>query len=140
MRRRTLLLSITTAGIAGAGVFGWVSIRRGFSDLLASSETGAQRKKIISTRFHSAGSGHPMRSPRPWSFSRRTTAATSLERNCLWMAALHKCRPVNRRGRCCPIPMEKAMTTTAYAAADSHCVRPYGLTQHQIKSRFQVTQ
>jgi len=26
MRRRTLLLSITTAGIAGAGVFGWVSI------------------------------------------------------------------------------------------------------------------
>jgi NAD(P)-dependent dehydrogenase (short-subunit alcohol dehydrogenase family) len=49
MRRRTLLLSITTAGIAGAGAFGWVSIRRGFSDLLASSETGAQRKKMIST-------------------------------------------------------------------------------------------
>jgi NAD(P)-dependent dehydrogenase (short-subunit alcohol dehydrogenase family) len=49
MRRRTLLLSITNAGIAGAGVFGWVSIGRGFSDLLASSETGAQRKKMIST-------------------------------------------------------------------------------------------
>jgi NAD(P)-dependent dehydrogenase (short-subunit alcohol dehydrogenase family) len=49
MRRRTLLLSITATGIAGAGAFGWLSIRRGFSDLLASSETGAQRKKMIST-------------------------------------------------------------------------------------------
>jgi mono/diheme cytochrome c family protein len=31
MRRRTLLLSITAAGIAGAAAFGWVTIRRGFS-------------------------------------------------------------------------------------------------------------
>ena len=31
MRRRALLLSITAAGIAGAGAFGWVTIRRGFS-------------------------------------------------------------------------------------------------------------
>jgi mono/diheme cytochrome c family protein len=31
MKRRTLLLSITLAGIAGAGAFGWVTIRRGFS-------------------------------------------------------------------------------------------------------------
>jgi hypothetical protein len=53
MRRRTLLLSITTAGIAGAGAFGWVSIRRGFSDLLASSETGAQRKKMIDFHYGS---------------------------------------------------------------------------------------
>jgi mono/diheme cytochrome c family protein len=31
MRKRTLLLSITAAGIAGAVAFGWVTIRRGFS-------------------------------------------------------------------------------------------------------------
>ncbi len=33
-----------------------------------------------------------MRSPRPWCFSRQTTAATSRERNYSWMAVLHKCR------------------------------------------------
>ncbi len=31
MRKRTLLLSITAAGMAGAAAFGWVTIRRGFS-------------------------------------------------------------------------------------------------------------
>ncbi|SRR5229473_2802874 len=31
MRKRTFLLSITVAGIAGAAAFGWVTIRRGFS-------------------------------------------------------------------------------------------------------------
>ena len=31
MRKRTLLLSITAAGIAGAAAFGWTTIRRGFS-------------------------------------------------------------------------------------------------------------
>ena len=31
MRKRALLLSIITAGIAGAAVFGWMTIRRGFS-------------------------------------------------------------------------------------------------------------
>jgi mono/diheme cytochrome c family protein len=31
MRKRTLLLSITVTGIAGACAFGWVTIRRGFS-------------------------------------------------------------------------------------------------------------
>jgi mono/diheme cytochrome c family protein len=31
MRKRTLLLSIVVAGIAGAAAFGWVTIRRGFS-------------------------------------------------------------------------------------------------------------
>jgi hypothetical protein len=29
MRKRTVLLSITAAGIAGAAAFGWVTIRRG---------------------------------------------------------------------------------------------------------------
>jgi mono/diheme cytochrome c family protein len=31
MRKRTLLLSITAAGIAGAAAYGWMTIRRGFS-------------------------------------------------------------------------------------------------------------
>jgi mono/diheme cytochrome c family protein len=31
MRKRTVLLSIIVAGIAGAAAFGWVTIRRGFS-------------------------------------------------------------------------------------------------------------
>lgn len=31
MRKRTLLLSITAAGVAGAAAFGWMTIRRGFS-------------------------------------------------------------------------------------------------------------
>jgi cytochrome c553 len=31
MSKRTFVLSITAAGIAGASVFGWVTIRRGFS-------------------------------------------------------------------------------------------------------------
>ena len=31
MRKRTLLLSLTAAGVAGAAAFGWVTIRRGFS-------------------------------------------------------------------------------------------------------------
>src|SRR6266567_4563663 len=34
-----------------------------------------------------------MRSPRPWCFSHPTTAATSRERSCLWMAASHRCKP-----------------------------------------------
>jgi mono/diheme cytochrome c family protein len=31
MKKRTLLLSITAAGIAGTAAFGWVTMRRGFS-------------------------------------------------------------------------------------------------------------
>jgi len=41
--------------------------------------------------FHSAGSANPMRSPRPWYFWRPTIAVTSLERNCLSTAVLHRC-------------------------------------------------
>src|SRR5437870_3189717 len=39
-----------------------------------------------------------MRSPRPWCFSHPATAATSRERNCLWMAVSHKCRPLIAEG------------------------------------------
>src|SRR5262249_13960943 len=34
-----------------------------------------------------------MRSRRPWCFSPPTTRAISRERNCLWTAALHRCKP-----------------------------------------------
>src|SRR5262245_36489745 len=34
-----------------------------------------------------------MRSRRPWCFSPPTTAATSRERNSLWTAASHRCKP-----------------------------------------------
>jgi hypothetical protein len=36
---------------------------------------------------------HPMRSPRPSCSSRPKTAATSPERNCLWMVASLRCKP-----------------------------------------------
>src|SRR5215469_12884707 len=39
-----------------------------------------------------------MKSPRPWSFSHPTTAATSRERNCLWTAASHRCKPRTAQG------------------------------------------
>ena len=66
----------------------------GLSGLLASSEqSGAATPEDDSTVFRLAGSANPTRSPRPWCFSPPTTAATSREQNCLWMAALHKCRP-----------------------------------------------
>src|SRR5262245_53323431 len=37
-----------------------------------------------------------MRSRRPWCFSRQTTAVTSPERNCLWMAASPRCKALGR--------------------------------------------
>ena len=70
----------------------------GLNDLMASIEAAEERMKIISTVFRSAGSAHPMRSRRPWCSSHPTTVATSLERNCLWMAASHKCRPLIAEG------------------------------------------
>ncbi len=48
--------------------------------------------------LRSAGSARPMRSPRPWCFSHPTTAATSRERNCLWTAASHRCKPRTAQG------------------------------------------
>ena len=64
----------------------------GLNDLLASTEAGQQRLKMISNRSRSAGLVRPMRSRRPWCFSHPTTAASSRERNCLWMAASHRCK------------------------------------------------
>src|ERR1700738_2844149 len=39
-----------------------------------------------------------MRSRRPWCFLHPMTPATSRERNCLWMAASHKCRTLIAEG------------------------------------------
>src|SRR5262245_15124683 len=64
----------------------------GLSGLLASSATGAQRRKMLSAAVPLGRSVGPRRSPRPWCFSHATTAATSRERNCSWMAASHRCR------------------------------------------------
>jgi hypothetical protein len=65
----------------------------GLHDLVASSEAGQQRMATIPLRFGSGDWGHPMRSLGPWCFSHPMTPVTSRERNCLWMAVLHKCRP-----------------------------------------------
>lgn len=54
----------------------------GSNGLLASSEAGEQRRKMIPALFRSAGSARPMRSRRPSCFSPLTTAATSRGRNC----------------------------------------------------------
>jgi NAD(P)-dependent dehydrogenase (short-subunit alcohol dehydrogenase family) len=72
----------------------------GLSELLGSLETGQQRLKMISNIVPLGRLGTPMRSQRRWCFSHPTTAATSQERNCLWMAAWHKCRRLIAEGRC----------------------------------------
>jgi NAD(P)-dependent dehydrogenase (short-subunit alcohol dehydrogenase family) len=57
-----------------------------------SIEAAEERMKTISNSVPLGRFGTPMRSRRPWCFSPPTTAATLRERNCLWMAASHKCR------------------------------------------------
>ena len=73
---------ILNASIAGS---------KGFSANSVYSATKAAVRSFARTRW--AGSVQPMRSRRPWSSWRPMTAATSRERNCLWTAAWHKCRP-----------------------------------------------
>jgi hypothetical protein len=65
------------------------------TDLINLLNTLAEARAITTVR--SAGSVHPMRSPRRWCFSHLTTAATSRERNSLWMAAWHKGRPLSHK-------------------------------------------
>src|SRR5437762_13246300 len=59
-----------------------------------SIEAAEEHMKTISNWIPLGRFAHPMRSPRPCCFSHPTTAATSRERNCLWMAASHKCTPL----------------------------------------------
>src|SRR5947199_2089091 len=70
----------------------------GLSDLLASSETGEQRKKMIANSVPMGRFGTAGEIAKAVCFSHPTTPATSQERNCLWMAASHKCRHYRRRG------------------------------------------
>src|SRR6266849_798690 len=65
--------------------------------------------------FRSAGLVRPMRSRRPWCFSHPTTAATSRERNCLWMAVSHRCRPSK-------LPL--LTPRQVYSASSFGCTRP----------------
>src|SRR5881628_2192639 len=48
---------------------------------------------MISNSVPLGSSVHPMRSRRPWCFSHPTTPASSRERNCSWMAGLHRSKP-----------------------------------------------
>jgi NAD(P)-dependent dehydrogenase (short-subunit alcohol dehydrogenase family) len=73
----------------------------GLSELLASSEVGAQRKTMISNSVPLGRFGTPEEIAKAVCFSPPTTRATSPERNCSWMAVLHRFRPVaaeRRRG------------------------------------------
>jgi NAD(P)-dependent dehydrogenase (short-subunit alcohol dehydrogenase family) len=64
----------------------------GLSELLASSEVGQQRQKMLATAFRLAGSGRRRRSPRPLCSSPRTMPATSPASSCLSMADLRRSR------------------------------------------------
>jgi NAD(P)-dependent dehydrogenase (short-subunit alcohol dehydrogenase family) len=62
----------------------------GLSGLLASSDTGQERAKMITNTVPLGRFGTPEESRRPWCFSPPTTAVTSPERNCLWTEASHR--------------------------------------------------
>ena len=64
----------------------------GLNELLAASGAGEQRRRAFPALCRSAASAPRTKSPRRWCFSPPTTAVTSRERNCLWMAVSHKCR------------------------------------------------
>src|SRR6267142_1277019 len=54
-----------------------------------------------------------MRSPRPWCFSLPTTAVTSRERSCLWMAASHKCKAVTAAPEIAALLKDKGLADEA---------------------------
>src|SRR5215472_15297597 len=55
-----------------------------------------------------------MRSPRPSCFSPRTTAATLRGRNCVWMAASHKCRLLETIAGDLLLPCKRAYLRSRY--------------------------
>jgi NAD(P)-dependent dehydrogenase (short-subunit alcohol dehydrogenase family) len=65
----------------------------GLENLLASSEAGQQRRKMISSTVPLGRFGTPDEVAKAVVFLASETAASSRERNCLWMAASHRCRP-----------------------------------------------
>jgi NAD(P)-dependent dehydrogenase (short-subunit alcohol dehydrogenase family) len=58
----------------------------GLNELLASSERGQQRAKMIAATVPLGRFGRPEGLPRRWCSSRPTTVATSRESSCSWMA------------------------------------------------------
>jgi NAD(P)-dependent dehydrogenase (short-subunit alcohol dehydrogenase family) len=67
----------------------------GLSDLLASSEAGQQRLKMISPVVPLGRLGTPDEIAKAVIFSLPMMQVTSQEQSCLWMAALHRCRPAD---------------------------------------------
>jgi NAD(P)-dependent dehydrogenase (short-subunit alcohol dehydrogenase family) len=64
----------------------------GLSDLLASTETGQQRKKMICNSVPLGRLGTPDEIAKAVVFLASDDTATSRERSCLWMVVSHKCR------------------------------------------------
>jgi NAD(P)-dependent dehydrogenase (short-subunit alcohol dehydrogenase family) len=72
----------------------------GLRQLMAGTSGSEDRWKMMSDTIPLGRAGTPSTSRRPWCFSHPTTAATSRARNCLWMAASHKCRPLIAENSC----------------------------------------
>jgi NAD(P)-dependent dehydrogenase (short-subunit alcohol dehydrogenase family) len=89
-REPELAAAVKEIGRNVTGVQGDVSNLGDLDHLFAQIKREKGKPDIV---FANAGVANPMRSPRPLCFSHPTTAATSPARNCLWMAASHKCRP-----------------------------------------------
>ena len=91
----------------------------GLNELLG-SETGQQRKRMISDSVPLGRFGTPRRSPRPWCFSPPTTAATSRESSCSWMAESHRSRTSEETTPCLSLKsMSSKDATMRLASAGS---------------------
>ena len=66
----------------------------GLSDLLASAEVGEERKKMISDNVPLGRFGTPDEIAKAVVFFASDDSSYIRERNCLWMAGSHKCRPL----------------------------------------------
>src|SRR5712692_2172612 len=83
--------------------------------------------------FRSAGWVHPMRSPRPWCFSHPKTAVTSRERNYLWMAVSHKCRPLMGDGTECSLVVRNQQPRGGGACHRQTCANQHNEPESKYK-------